>query len=148
MELRRYSIEEKEKIHRFILNTMVDVFKGVKTEGSIREELADIDNISGVYGNNFMVTTDGANIVGTAGIKRINEGEYELKRVYVDREYRHKGYARTMINELLHIAHDAQARVVVCRSGIHLADAHRMYEKIGFIKQGEVNRQIVYMYKL
>ena len=43
---------------------MVDVFKGVKTEGSIREELADIDNISGVYGNNFMVTTDGANIVG------------------------------------------------------------------------------------
>ena len=53
-----------------------------------------------------------------------------------------------MINELLHIAHDAQARVVVCRSGIHLADAHRMYEKIGFIKQGEVNRQIVYMYKL
>ncbi|MBI3654741.1 MAG: GNAT family N-acetyltransferase [Acidobacteria bacterium] len=70
-------------------------------------EFADLDNVQAAYFDNggiFLVLADDEKIVGTGGIKRLDEAVCELKRMWILRDYRAHGWGVKIAHELLQFA--------------------------------------------
>ncbi len=70
-------------------------------------EFVDLNNLQTSYFDNngtFMVITDAAEVVGTGGIKRMDEEICELKRMWILRGYRAQGWGVKIALELMHFA--------------------------------------------
>ncbi len=65
---------------------------------------------------------------------------YHKRHLYVfdlvtDKKYRAKGYAKMMLEYLVDYAKMAMCENIVLSSGLHREEAHRFYEKNGFVKK-------------
>jgi putative acetyltransferase len=72
-------------------------------------ELKDMDNIQQNYFNQdgiFLITLHEQEIIGTGGIRRLEEDICELKRFWLLTEYHGKGLGLRMIRELLSFARE------------------------------------------
>ncbi len=78
----------------------------------------------------FTVRVDEA-AVGCGGIQIL--GEYgELKRMYIRPEFRGRGLAGLLVEQLANHAREHGARLLRLETGIYQADAIRSYEGMGF----------------
>lgn len=80
----------------------------------------------------FLVGYVGALPVATGGWRRIDETTVEIKRMYVDREWRGRGLSRQVLARLEQLAVDAGATRVVLETGLAQPEAMRLYETSGY----------------
>lgn len=69
-----------------------------------RGELADMDDIQTNYfdnGGTFLVMAEGGHIFGTGAIRRLDDNNCALKRLWFRLEYHGRGYGFRMMQELL-----------------------------------------------
>jgi putative acetyltransferase len=74
-----------------------DVFEAY-IAGALRDE---IDRIADYYrerDGGFWVAVDGEKIIGTFGLEASGDGAMELRRMYVDPDWRRRGVARRMLH--------------------------------------------------
>ncbi|SDB61928.1 GNAT family N-acetyltransferase [Butyrivibrio sp. INlla16] len=64
------------------------------------KELADLDTY--YKDGALLIGFENANPIATIAIKRIDKDTCEAKRLYIKPDYRGKGYARVLMNEMLH----------------------------------------------
>ena len=137
-----YNEKYKEKIFNFIYNTMQ---KELNIEKSLLDKITiDLKNINKNYiskNGQMWLAVDNTNdtVIGTISIIENEKGIGELKRFYVEREYRDKkiGYALYTIAEEYSIYKNFNALYLA--SGAELKKAHEFYEKNGWIK---VNKEL------
>lgn len=72
------------------------------------------------------------NAVGCGAIKAFNEHTMEIKRMYVKPEYRGKGRATEILNELQNWTKELGYSTCVLETGQQMTDALRLYTKNGF----------------
>jgi putative acetyltransferase len=70
--------------------------------------------------------------VGCGGLRFLEPGVAELKRMYVDPHHRGTGVATVILRELEARARDAGVRRLVCETGTLQPDAIRFYEREGY----------------
>ncbi len=66
-----------------------------------RSLIEEIDRVSGYYSERkggFWVAVDGRKIVGMFGLEPSHDGAMELRRMYVDPDFRRRGMARKMLD--------------------------------------------------
>jgi putative acetyltransferase len=100
-------------------------------------EFVDLNNLQAIYFDNhgtFMVITDDAQVVGTGGIKRLDEEICEMKKMWIMRGYRAHGWGVKIAHALLHFAKERGYKKV----RLELYDppkqqrAKAFYQELGF----------------
>jgi GNAT superfamily N-acetyltransferase len=79
----------------------------------------------------FLLREENA-IIGTAGIFKINELEYELIKMTVAPEHRGKKFGDMLLEKCISKAKQINASKLILFSNSNLQTAIRMYEKFGF----------------
>ena len=79
--------------------------------------------------NHCVVLYEGENPVGCGAIKPYDEESAELKRMFVDPEFRGKGYATAILNELEQWAEELQFKNVILETGTGQKEAIKLYRK-------------------
>lgn len=83
------------------------------------------------------VVTDAGRVVGSVGAgPRAPEGEVELKRLYVAASHRRRGLAAGLVELVEQRARELAATHVELWSDTRFADAHRLYERLGYRPTG------------
>lgn len=100
----------------------------------IYSRLADVDDAETVYANPaiFLCAVADDAIVGTGAIKPVEHRECEMVRMFVASEYRGRGIARAIADELISFARGAGYDRMRLSSNNALTAAHRLYERMGF----------------
>jgi ribosomal protein S18 acetylase RimI-like enzyme len=86
----------------------------------------------------WMAEADGK-IVGSAGLMKEHEGEYELVKMAVTESHRGQGISRLLIEQCLAKAKEIGAKKVSLYSNHQLQTAISLYEKYGFYHVELVN---------
>ena len=89
------------------------------------------ENVINRGGFIFLLKEDDA-IIGTAGLFKVNDQEYELIKMFVSPEHRGKGYGDILLEKCIEKARELQASNLILFSNSKLQTAIRMYEKYGF----------------
>jgi putative acetyltransferase len=76
----------------------------------------------------------GGIVASVAHGPRTLEGEVELKRLYVAASHRRRGLATSLVDFVVERARALGATDVVAWSDTRFADAHRLYEGLGFVR--------------
>lgn len=69
---------------------------------------------------------------GCGGIKLFGADYGELKRMYVRPQFRGRGYAKRIVEQLADYAHSQNVRTLRLETGIHQHEAIGLYERMGF----------------
>lgn len=83
-------------------------------------------------GGCIFLALDGDKVVGTAGLWKENEQEYELVKMTVDPSYRGKGISKLLLDKCLEEAGKRKAGKVFLFSNSQLTTALELYKKYGF----------------
>ena len=71
-------------------------------------------------------------VIGTAGIFKINDAEYELIKMSVAPEHRGKKFGDMLLEKCIAKAKEVKASKIILFSNSNLQTAIRLYEKFGF----------------
>lgn len=101
-----------------------------------RGELKDMDSIQQNYFNQdgiFLVTLHAQEIIGTGGIRRLDNDICELKRFWLLTEYHGKGLGYRMIRELLSFAREKRYKRIRLETDPNSQKrAVEFYKRLGF----------------
>lgn len=100
----------------------------------IYSRLSDVDNAETVYVDRalFLCGIAESAIIGTGAIKRLDDRECEMVRMFVAPIYRGRGIARAIADGLISFARGTGYDRIRLSSNNALTDSHRLYEKMGF----------------
>lgn len=88
-------------------------------------------------GHWWVVEDQGAGVVATIGAgPRDEQGDVELKRLYVAASHRRRGIAAQLVARVEAHAAEVSAQRVVLWSDTRFTDAHRFYERLGYLDTG------------
>lgn len=98
-------------------------------------ELRDVDDFQHAYNNNrglFLVVLDDGKLVGTGGIKKLEENIAELKRLWLLEEYHGKNIGYQIVSRLLDFAHAQGYQKVWLQTSQRQTRAIQSYRQLGF----------------
>ncbi len=96
---------------------------------------SDLHSIVDIYLNNkgeFLVADFDEEIVGMGGLKKIDNGTAEIKRLRVDKTYQRKGIGKTLLAELIRSTKELGYKKLVADTTTKQIPAQRLLEKVGF----------------
>jgi putative acetyltransferase len=100
-------------------------------------ELHDVDNVQEAYFDNrglFLVVLDDARLVGTGGIKNLEENIAELKRLWLLEEYHGQKIGYQVVSRLLEFAGAHGYKKVRLHTDERQERAIRFYTQFGFYR--------------
>jgi putative acetyltransferase len=98
-------------------------------------DLEILDDPSGAViarGGCIFLALDGHDVVGTAGLWKENEEEYELIKMAVDPKYRGQGISKVLLEKCINEARKQGAEKIILYSNSQLQTAISLYKKYGF----------------
>ncbi len=102
------------------------------TESHDLEILNDPEGTVIARGGCIFLAREDEKIIGTAGLWKENEKEYELVKMTVDPAYRGKGISKQLLEHCLSAAKELGAEKITLYSNSQLKTALGLYEKFGF----------------
>jgi putative acetyltransferase len=142
IEIRRIKADETTAAKRVIYRVAHEIFNDPRSlEDSIlyyesRRELKDMDDIQQSYFNNggiFLVTVDDTELVGTGGIRKLQNDICELKRLWLLTSYHGRGLGYSMLQALFSFAREKRyGRIRLQTDAVNQSRALEFYRRIGF----------------
>ncbi len=134
MEIQRYDESRKEEVRDVVLEVLME--HGF--EYDILKD-ADLKDIKGYYfgsGGAFFVGVSDGKVVGTAGVRKLDENLCEIRRIYLKKAFRNKGNGKKLFRTALDFA-EKNCSGAVLKTDSTLTKAIDMYLKHGFTFQRE-----------
>jgi putative acetyltransferase len=94
-------------------------------------------------GGCIFLAMDNETVIGTAGLWKENETEYELIKMAVDPACRGQGISKTLLEHCIDEAKTRKAQKIFLYSNSQLKTALKLYEKYGFTHTDIVNAPFV-----
>jgi GNAT superfamily N-acetyltransferase len=100
----------------------------------IYSRLSDVDHAETTYGDRaiFLCAIAEGEIIGTGAIRRLDDCDCEMTRMFVAPNDRGRGVGRAIAEELIRFAGRAGYDRVRLSSNNALTASHRLYEQMGF----------------
>ena len=131
MEIRLYRKQDAQGVKNLILGILAEEYPFDRSAYSD----SDINDISGVYGSNqdaFFVLDDEQTVIGTVGVKHEGDDSVLLRRLYLDKRYRQKGYGSRLINTAIDFCKKKKYKYMIFRATGRMTDAINLCKKRGF----------------
>lgn len=113
------------------------------------EELEHLRDKYGTPGGRLYLLSVDGKIAGSIALKRLNEDECEIKRLYIRPAYRGKRLADGMVEKIIADARDIGYKRILLDTLPFLQTAIRMYRRLGFYEVGSYNNNpkddLIYM---
>lgn len=113
------------------------------TESHDLEILDDPEGTVIAGGGCLFLAIDGDKVVGTAGLWKENEEEYELVKMAVDPSYQGRGISKILMDRCLEEAKRRDAKKIFLYSSSKLQIALKLYDKYGFRHVDPINSPFV-----
>lgn len=129
MKIQRFSADRNEEVKKFVLDVLAEA--GFQYD-PIKD--FDLDDIHGYYldhGGMFFTGIIYHEVMGTSAVRQINDDNCEIKRIYVKKEFRGRGYGKELFLQALDFAKD-HYNVITLKTDRSLVEAVNMYLKSGF----------------
>jgi putative acetyltransferase len=94
-------------------------------------------------GGCIFLAMDDDKVVGTAGLWKENETDYELIKMAVDPAYRRTGISKLLLDRCLAEANERKAKKIFLYSNSQLVTALKLYKKYGFEHVDVINAPFV-----
>ena len=99
----------------------------------LKEDQATYDQYNKVPGlNTVIVIYDNKRPVAIGCFKKYNENTVEIKRMFVEKEYRGKGYSKLMLKELENWAVESGFQYAILETSVHFKPACSLYRNAGY----------------
>ena len=98
------------------------------------EELSDLSKMYSPPQGGIILASDHESVIGCVAIRRINESEGELKRMYVSPEYQNKGFGKILLQKALLLARECNYEKVKLDTLNYMSAAIHLYQQAGFYK--------------
>ncbi len=134
MIIQRYDDSRKEEVREVVLGVLME-------HGFEPDKLkdADLNDINGYYfgsGGAFFIGIVDGKVVGTAGVRKLDGNMCEIRRIYLKKTFRNKGYGKQLFRTALDSA-EKNCSSAVLKTDSTLTKAIDMYLKHGFTFQKE-----------
>lgn len=115
---------------------------GFKKYLEIQKYDHEIGNLEEKYGlpyGRLYVAYFENNIAGCIALRKLNDSQCEMKRLYVRPQFRNKGIAKTLVEKIISDAKETGYNNMLLDTLPFLTTAIEMYKKIGFYETGCYN---------
>ena len=129
--IRPFQPEDKPGVVN-IIKSVYDDFRYIMDFEAFDADLADIQSTHQDAGGEFWVLDDGGVIVGSVGVLPKEGDTCELKRLYLGKAYRRKGWGTRLLATARGWAMAKGFRRLVLWSDVLFEPAHQLYIKTGF----------------
>jgi putative acetyltransferase len=97
---------------------------------------ADLEHPSTSY-ECIWVAVDNGRVIGSVATRLVDDGKAaELKRMYLQPQYRGRGLGRALLGHAIHWAKDRGCRYIVLDTASAMTAAQHLYESTGFARTG------------
>ena len=127
MEIRKYKKEDKEEIIKMVSEILKEMFNGNPAEFKILNEF----NVTKDY-IYYLVVVISERIVGIGALKKLTNKKVRIKRLYVIGDYRRRGIAQKILNQLIQFAREQNFKQVLFNTYPSMENARRFHKKNGF----------------
>ncbi|MBN1354049.1 MAG: GNAT family N-acetyltransferase [Candidatus Omnitrophica bacterium] len=131
MKVREYKSEDSVGVRNLILSILE---KEYPFDRSAYQD-TDINDISGTYsgkGNAFFVAEKDNKIVGTVGVKKETEKSALLRRLFVDENYRRRGFGTELLKNAIKFCGINKYEEILFRATDRMKQAMYLCKKMGF----------------
>ncbi len=131
IEIRPFAQPDQPAVSDFISSIYVELDWN-KDQQAFLEGLVDLHRYFGGDRSTFLVAYDDNRVVGTGGIKELDERTALLKRLFIAAPSRGTGLAQEMVRRLISFAAERGYARIVLDTNNRNERAKRFYEKLGF----------------
>lgn len=110
------------------------------------EDLTQIESVYSGRGGFWVAVTPTDEVIGTVGIKEMNDTTAKLKRMFVSPEFRGTGIGQKLLDVAIQSAQKSGFRILELNTHLNMKRAHRFYEKNGFVKTNTPSDESVCSY--
>lgn len=107
-------------------------FAGYLTIQNYDDELKDLSHKYGLPDGRLYLAYWNGEVAGSIALRKIDDENCELKRMYVKPAFRRNGIAKTLVRQLIADAREIGYRYMLLDTLPFLQTAIRMYKNIGF----------------
>ena len=143
MKIERFCDTKTEEVKHLVLGVLKE--RGFEYD-PVKD--FDLDDINAQYlenGGMFFIGTVDRKVIGTSAVYKINNEKCEIKRIYVKKEYRGRGYGRQLFLQALDYA-KIYYPLITIKTDSSLTEAISMYKKYGFSVIKEENCTIYFIF--
>lgn len=140
--IRPFSAEDQQATRALVLAGLGEHFGWIDERRN-----PDLDDIAASYAPPrcvFLVAEVAGELVGAGALRPTDGGAGEIVRVSVQREWRGRGVARTLVMRLLAHGQERGLRRVVVETNNDWHDAIGLYQRCGFVQYAE-DEESVYL---
>jgi len=134
MIIQTYDDSRKEEVRNVVLAVLLE--HEFEFDSSKDSDLKDINGYYFGRGGTFFVGLEEGRVVGTAGVRKLEEGICEIRRIYLIKDFRGKGNGKKLFLAALDFA-EKNCSGAVLKTDSTLNKAIDMYLKHGFTFQKE-----------
>ena len=129
-EIKAFESKYNVKVNEFIISILVEEFGSEEC----RKELEEQDNEEYIQKGGYLwIALDNEdNVIGTIALRKHNENEAELKKLYDKKDYRGKGLSKELYNIFLQQAQKDKYNRIFLGTYDKLETAIKFYLKQGF----------------
>lgn len=129
MNIERFSDARYEEVKQLVLGVLEE--KGFEYDPVKDYDLDDIIKYYHDNGGMFFTGSVDGKIIGTSAVRKIDTERCEIKRIYVYKEYRRRGYGKELFLHALDFAKDHYLHITLMTDR-SLVEAISLYKKYGF----------------
>lgn len=130
MQIRKYKPSDKKQVIEMISEILGNIFNGDPTQFKVLKEF----NVTKNYLLYLIAETQGRDkkIIGTMALKKMNNKTVRLKRMYIRAEYRRRGIAQKMLNQIIQFAKENNYKKILLHTYPIMKNAQRFHKRNGF----------------
>jgi GNAT superfamily N-acetyltransferase len=130
LELVPFGKEHERALVRLITSCYAEYGQKIELE-TLDSDLLHIEDHYLCPGSTFRVLLDGDELIGSVAVKRADDGEAELKRVFLDEAYRGRGLGKKLSLWAHAWAREQGYRMMHVWSDVLYETAHHLYRGLG-----------------
>jgi len=131
--IREYKSTDRQQLVEMISTVLAEYKMSLDFEGPDK----DLQDIQNIYFNNngaFLIAQLNSKIIGSVAVGKIDDEKCELRKLYVLKEHREKGFGRMLLDKAVNFAlANGYVEMELEVSQRHKQAIH-FYEKLGFVK--------------
>lgn len=137
-KIRRFSEGDSESVQSLINRIMSSEY-GDAVKAYPTDDIEQVSKFYGALGEAFFVAVDGAQVVGTVAIKKEDDRQALLRRLFVAPECRGKRLGEKLLDEALKFCKDVGYDEVVFKTTSKMQGAIKVCQKRGFTQRARLN---------
>jgi len=131
--LRPFKETDQESVKELILDILSKEYPFDKSAYS-DSDLASIGQAYGGERNAFFVIEEDRKVAGTVGVKGDSKNEALIRRLFVDSNYRFRGYGTELLDQAIKFCQEKGYKKVYFRCTDRMEGAMRLCRKKGFVE--------------